>query len=274
MKIQHCLLSLCAVAILGFAAGYFIKSTAPVEADVVTETKVQKATSKDEVTIALLKKRIRDLEKALAEKPSPSQGDSIRPTAPAKEMPQEEMRDGPRRRGPDFRNFLKDMAKNDPKRFSQMTNRMAKMRSAHHAEFVKRIDTLESIDTSGMTDAQKDTHDKLQEALLRREELHEKMNKLRMEQVENHSEEDSEKTFQQMREMGQEMHSLSREIAELEKEERNTLLNQTMTTLGYNEEDSQVITDTIKSIYEATGEGSRMMRGGRHGGPPGPPGGM
>ncbi len=239
----------------GVGFGYFLKSSAPVVADDVTKVKVQKATNTEEAMIKSLRRRVRELERKLAENERQAEKEEVvSEVAPAKI--ESEQKPPPNRGFGDFRNYFKDMAKNDPARFAQMTNRMARWNRRRQETTQNRLEVLESIDTSGMTDAEKENHNNLQDALLRREELHQEMQELQKAQL-NASDEESEKLHKEIREIGRELHSLHGQIRELENEERNTLLNQTMTALGYSGDDAKVISETIRTIYKVTGENTR-----------------
>ncbi len=268
MRKRYVVLTVLLTLACGAGFGYFLKSTSPVPANEsdFTKVKVLRATDTSAAEVAALKRRIRELEKALAEKENKVTSEPAEIAMPKQDAEQKPPQPPNRRMG-DFRNFFKDMAKNDPARFTQMTNRMARWQQRRQTETQNRLDMLGSIDTAGMSEAEKATHENLQDALLRREELHQTMQELRKAQVDSKTDEESESLGQQMREVGKEMHDLSREIHKMEKAERKTLLNQTMTALGYSGEDAQVITETIQSIYTATGEGGR---GGGHRGPPPP----
>ena len=120
---------------------------------------------------------------------------------------------------------------------------------------------LASVDTSRLSEKELKTHEALQDAIVRREELRQMLNP----QNEDVTEEQRKKTFEELRELDQKMH-------QLETSERNTLLHKTARSYGLSNANAKEMTEAIKAIYDATGGG-----GGRHGGfggpPPGGPGG-
>lgn len=201
-----------------------------------------------------LRRRVKELERQLAAKGEP---------AAAEAVPGGDRRaEGPQRFNP--REMIERMKKDDPARYNDMTNRMANFRRMRAERAQGKIDFLTSIDTSGMSAEDRANHERLQTLIAKREEMEEKMRTLF-----ELSEDERNATF---REMGE----LHRELAEVNRREREILLNETAGALGLGGEDAVALTETVKEIYEATDEGFRMPGGpgGHHGrgGRPGPGG--
>ncbi len=208
----------------------------------------------DKASVAALRRRVRELEQRLAVTVESA-------LAFTNGVPMDTNRPAARTFGPpgpgEWRARLEEMKVNDPERYAQMTNRMAQWRSRSLANTQDRLDFFASLDTSTMTDRQRENHERLQELLARREELMQTMDFGNTEV----SDADREKARQ-------EMHGLFRQIHSLEEAERDMLLNQAARNLGCKGTQARELVDTIKTIYRAT----QSFGGGRRGpGPGGPP---
>ena len=255
-------LFIAAALLSGVAIGYFAKPD-PVEAD---HRERQEAAVKalfsdkgDEASLAALRARIADLERRLAERGEANASERTESKVEsAGDRPAEAAR--PERRGPptaaEMRERMARFEKEDPQRFAQMTNHFAQMRMRRQERAAMKIDFLSSIDTSGMDESARQTHEALQGLIARREELEEQMHDLDL------SDEERAAAFEEMRRN-------DRAMRELNRVERDNLLAQTSAALGLSGEDAVELTETIKDIIEAT-EGS--FGRGRGGPPPGMPG--
>ena len=226
--------------IAGTALGYFL-SSGPETPDAATESVENKTAIADlgeKASENALRARIKELEALLAEKEASQSSEKV-----------EVAERRPQNMNP--REMMERMKKEDPERFAQMTNRFARFRARRAERVQSKMDFLSSIDTSFMSEKAKDTHARLQNAILKREALEEQLHS------EEISDEERGEIFREMHETEREMHSLSRD-------ERDNLLEETAIELGYEGEDAADIVATIKEIFEATG-------GDRHMGPPGPP---
>ena len=194
-----------------------------------------------------LRARIRELEEMLAK-----QGVEV------EKMKDEE---SARRERPRFdpRAEMERIKKEDPERYTQMTNGMAQFRRQRLERAQTKMDFLSSIDTSRMSPGMLKVHTDLQDMIEKREAAEEKMRGfMDMTEDERHA------AFQEMREIDD-------KIRELNRAERDNLLVQTTEALGFQGEDAAEIIDTVKSIYEATdsgwggpgGPGGRGRMGGR-----------
>ena len=190
-----------------------------------------------------LRARIRELEEMLEKK-----------GVEVEKMKEEETA---RRERPRFdpRAEMERIKKEEPERYTQMTNGMAQFRRHRLERAQTKIDFLSSIDTSRMSPAMLKVHTDLQDMIEKREAAEEKMRGfMDMTEDERHA------AFQEMRE-------LDGKIRELGRAERDNLLVQTAEALGFQGDDVAEIIDTVKSIYEATDNGW-----GGPGGPGGPRG--
>ena len=205
-----------------------------------------------EADLNRLRARIKQLERQLAEQ-----------DAAASEEPVEQLAtnrvEGSRRFGPPTFAELEDMRKNDPERYVQTTNRIAQFRAGWQERLQNQFDILERADTAHMTEKQRKVHEDYKKLLVRIDELREQLNPLA-----DVPEEQRRAAVQEMREAWHQLH-------ELQLIERDTLLTQTVNSLGYKGEDAKIVVDGIKAVYEATGggslRGSRSLRGHRGQGP-------
>lgn len=214
-------------------------------AEAAKEEKVVKAArqrrSEGDVENRSLRRRVRELEaektRAAASEEAVSEERAERPEPP---------RMG---RGGDW---LANLKTEDPERYQQITNGMARWRSDRAAQAKSRIDFLASVDTSKMSRQARETHERLQSLYAERENLQASMDEMMMGGGEV-SGEDRRKMFEQMRETTQ-------AINELSIQERENLIKQTAETLGFKGEDVGEIAATIKGIIDATETGPNMQR--------------
>jgi len=215
--------------------------------------------AQDTAVIARLRAQVRDLERRLAEASAKTKETPVA-AEPVKERPRNPFLGGEPPRMPtaaEMRANMEELRKTDPERYTQMTNRFARWHEHRLQRTVNRLDILASVNTSGMSDAERETHTRLQDLMARQEELRTMLNP----QNEEITEDQRRKTFDELR-------SLSRQIQQLETSERNTLLAQTAYSLGLSGDTATEMIETVKAIYQATQSG-----GGHHFGPPpgGPP---
>lgn len=253
-------LFIAAALLSGVAIGYFAK---PDGEAVGHEDRQEAAVAAlfsdkgDEASLSALRARIADLERQLAARDgAASTGSRI-----AEEEPRREEGARSERRGPptaeEMRERMARFEKEDPQRFAQMTNHFAQMRIRRQERAAMKIDFLSSIDTSGMDESARQTHEALQELIARREELEEQMH--------NPDLPDEERA-----QLFEEMFKNDRAMNRLNRAERDNLLAQTSEALGLAGEDAVELTETIKDILEATEGSFGGMRGGPPPGGPGP----
>ena len=236
-----------AALLAGVAIGYFVKDEPiPAEAPKVEEKAKKSVADKgDEASVKALRHRIAELEKLIAEKNGASEiAISNAFAEAAKVRPPEPPRQN-------WRERMEEMKKNDPERYTQMTNRFAQWRRDRAAQAQDRMEFLSSIDTSRMSAGAKKTHNALQDLIVRREEL---------EQLLHQEDLSDEERGRLMRELG-ESH---RELVRLNGEERKNLFDETAKGLGFTGADAKEFTTTIQEVIEATdsGWGGRHHRGG------------
>ena len=236
-----------AALLAGVAIGYFVKDESIPAEEPKAEEKAKKpvADKGDEASVKALRRRIAELEKLIAEKDGASEiAISNAVAEAAKVRPPEPPRQN-------WRERMEEMKKNDPERYTQMTNRFAQWRRDRAAQAQDRMEFLSSIDTSRMSAGAKKTHNALQDLIARREELEQQL----------HQEDLSdEERGRLMRELG-ESH---RELVRLNGEERKNLFDETAKGLGFTGADAKEFTATIQEVIEATdsGWGGRHHRGG------------
>ena len=239
-----------AALLAGVAIGYFVKDEPILAEEPKVEAKAKKpvADKGDEATVKALRHRITELERLLAEKEDKSEIAISNAVAEAVKMRPPEPPRG------NWRERMEEMKKNDPERYTQMTNRFAQWRRDRAAQAQDRMDFLSSIDTSRMSAGAKKTHNALQDLIARREELEQQL----------HQEDLSdEERGRLMRELG----DSHREQMRLNGEERRNLFAETAKGLGFTGADAKEFTATIQEVIEATdsGWGGRHHRGGQGG---------
>jgi hypothetical protein len=242
--------ALIAVALaLGAGAGYFFspRRNVPVAHETQREDAVDVKKIDDggmAASNAALRRRVEELESQLAEMEREKKSETAVAAAPSTPPPRESHSERMAR-----------MAKEDPARYTQMTNRFASWRR-HRAEAARtRIDFLSSIDTSQMPSAAKKVHAQLQELVVEREELESALHQQGL------SDEERGRLFGELRRTGAKMHELSMK-------ERDNLLSETVRNLGFEGDDAGEIVTTVKEIFEATDSGPWHRPFGR-GGPRG-----
>lgn len=242
-----------AVALLtGVAIGFFVRTPASVEERVEKESPASVAKIADmgdAATIAALRRQVADLKSRLAAQDAPQEAAVSNAVA--------EVARGVERPGgrlfPNPREWMEEIRKTDPARYTQMTNRMAQWRQRRAAQARSKIDYLSSVDTSRMSAGAKKTHDELQELIARREEIEEQLHQDGI-------------TDEQRQQLFEKMFEMDREMRRLNGQERNNLFVEMARELGYADAEAREISQTVQDVIEATGGG--------HGGfgPPGPPG--
>ena len=244
-----------AALLAGVAIGYFVKDE-PIAADEpakAEETAKRPIADKgEEATVRALRRRIAELERALAEKDGQSEVAISNAVAEAaKARPPEPARQN-------WRERMEEMRKNEPERYTEMTNRMVQWRRNRAAQARGKLGFLSSIDTSHMSAGAKRTHTALQEMIAKREEIEQQL------QAPDLSDEERGKL------MG-ELHATHHELMRLNDEERGNLFEETARNLGFEGDDVREFSATIQDVIEATDGGFGPPRGRHGGGHRGPP---
>ncbi len=211
----------------------------------------------DESSLNRLRARIRELERQLAE--ASARQTETRAAEPAAEPvsggPANPFLRGERPRMPtaaEMRANMEELRKADPGRYTQMTNRFAHWQAHRLQRAANRLDILASVNTSGMSDREREVHNQLQDLIARKEELREMLNP----QNEDATEDQRKAAFDELRRLEHEMYKL-------ESSERDTLLAQTAASLGLSGSDASEMVETVKAIYQATqSTGHRGLHGG------------
>ena len=140
-----------AALLAGVAIGYFVKDEPIPAEEPKAEEKAKKpvADKGGEATVMALRHRIAELEKRLAAKDEKAEVAISNAVAEARPL------EPPRQ---NWRERMEEMKKNDPERYTQMTNRFAQWRRNRAEQARDKIDFLSSIDTSRMSAGAKKTH--------------------------------------------------------------------------------------------------------------------
>ena len=241
--------------LVGVAIGYFVKDepVAAAELAKVEETEKKPIADKgEEASVKALRRRIAELERTLAEKNEKSEiAISNAVAEAAKTRPSEPPR-------MNWRERMEEMKKNDPERYTQMTNRMTQWRHDRAAQARGKLGFLSSIDTSHMSAGAKKTHAALQDLIAKREEIEEQL------QASDLPDEERGKLMEQLRDM-------RHQIQRLNGEERMNLISEVANSLGFEGEDAREVTLTLIEVVQATDEGFVPHHGGHRGPPPGGP---
>ena len=250
-----------AVALLaGVAIGYFVKD-APIPAEEPAkageQAKKPAADKGEEASVKALRHRIAELEKQLAEadgakeekKGEPEAGGIVISTDDGKGNRTE-------RRFKSHRDWLENLKKTEPERYTQVTNGMAQWRQQRLNRAQSRIDFLSSIDTSKMRPEARKVHEELQSLIAKREDIEDRIHQ------EDLSDEARGKVMQ-------EMFETDRRIRELGENERDNLIEETARNLGFDGAAAKEISETIQEVIEATDSNFWMHGGRRRGGPDG-----
>lgn len=202
----------------------------------------------DKASLKALRARVRELEKLLAAKDAEVAA-ATTAVATAERPPADPWGDG-RREG--FRERMERLKTEDPARYTEITNNMARWRQRRARQQEERMEFLASVDTSRMSVAAKGVHASLQKYAAEREELERQM------QNENLSDDDRHALWEQM-------HEVNRQVWALNGVERKNLIEETARNLGFEGQDVQDISATMQEIIKATDNGFGGHGG--HGGP-------
>lgn len=254
MRVVKYQLFIAAALLTGVLIGFFAKDEsvpggAPTATNAVRQATAAIADKGTEASLKALRKRVAELEAALAEKAM--QVEAATSNAVAAARPPEPPRGNLRER-------MEAMRKSDPERYAQMTNRFAQWRRSRAEQARTRLEFLSSIDTLRMGAEARKTHEALQDLIARREDLEEQMH-------------DQDLSDEERGKLMHELRSMHGELQRLNGEERQNLIAETARNLGFEGDDVKEITATIREVIEATdgGFGFRHHGGGRGGSRPG-----
>ena len=160
-------------------------------------------------------------------------------------------------RGPEgWRAEMERLKEENPAEYAARTNRMAQFRARMLQNAESKLETLASIDTTGWTQQQLETHQRYQELIAKREELMETMRF------------DGDATEEQRHAAMEQMRKLGHEIFKASQDERNLLLNKAIREMGFKGNAATEVRETIKTIYSTTQEWGGPHGGRGRGGPP------
>jgi len=185
--------------------------------------------------VTALRSRIAELERMLADQKVAAEEATTNAVAAVPRPPEPGRNWG--------RNWLENIKKSDPARYTQITNNFAQMRRQRAERQQRNLDFLASVDTSRMSKGAKKTHDELQKKLVLREEL---MNQIHQVHTEEGMSEESRRA------VIEQMHENERQIHDLQKEERSNLFEATANALGFEGDDAKDIVATLEEVVDAT----------------------
>lgn len=250
----------CAAFALGGVIGYWLRpgTTVPTAPAETASRPAKPKTSGETAEMQRMRARIRELERKLArqKETAPTVVAETPPAdKPATAQPPDDDRPPRPPTAAEMRARMEALRTRDPQRYAQMTNRHARMRAGRLLRTQNQLDILGSVDRTRLTAAERDIHDRYQEAVARREELREML-----------APDNTDVTEEQRHELFKEIRDLDRTTRELANAERQTLLTRTAQDLGIAESDAKDFVETMSAIYEAT-----QSHGGPGGSPPPPP---
>ena len=243
-----------AALLAGVAIGYFVKDetvpgAVPQATNAVHRADGAIADKGAEASLKALRRRVAQLEAALAEKDEKAEAAISNAVAAAAKPPAPPQMN--------WRERMEEMKKNDPARYAQMTNRFAQWRRSRAEQARTKIDFLSSVDTTRMSAGARKTHTALQDLIVRREEIEIEL------QQEDLSDEERGKLWGELR-------STHGEYQRLSGEERRNLFDETAKNLGFEGQDVKDFTTAVQEVIRATDSGwGGGHHGGHHGGPRG-----
>ena len=226
--------------IVGVAIGYMFNPS--VDEQMAIQKPVGESAIRDEgdaASINALRARVADLEAKLAEKETEK-------TASVDDRQgnrSQQVMTSPR----EWRERLR---RDNPHGYIAMTNGIARWRRERLERAQKRVDFLSSLDVSQMTPPARKTHEELQEMIVKREELEQRMRQM----------DDSDGILDEdRRALWQEIRQTDERIRELNSSERENLMLETVKNLGFNGGDAMEVVETFQEIIENTDSGFRAM---------------
>ena len=223
---------------LGFCFGV-TTSTTPEQAKEEREKTEKRplADAGEAASLKALRARVADLERQLAARTKDDAQTNEAAAVSQQNAP------GPMN-GP--RDWLEKLKKDDPERYTQMTNNFARMRRRREERQQRNLDFLASVDTSRMSASAKKTHAALMEALAARAEMESKAHF-------------GEMTDEERRAAVAELMESERELRRLRRAERSILFEATANTLGFEGDDAKEIVATLEEVVDATDGSPRHM---------------
>ena len=253
MNIKSASVAVISLAV-GLVAGYCLKPSSPTppSAEAASSAPVRTKVAPDrgeEASNRALRRRVRELESRLSEQMQTE----VATNAVAVRERSEERGGNWMRRGQEM---LERMKTEDPERYTEITNRMARFRQERLERAQRKLDFFENIDTSRMSAAAKATHTQLQDLIARREELEALLHQ------DGTTMDDREAIMSEMMES-------DRQLRQLNRQERSNLIRLAAESLKQlSRSDARVLAETISEVIDNTemGGGHGPGNHGRHGG--------
>lgn len=226
--------------IVGVAIGYMFNPS--VDGQMAIQKPVGESAIRDEgdaASINALRARVADLEAKLAAKET----EKTASVDNRQGVRSQQVMKSPR----EWRERLR---RDNPQGYIAMTNGIARWRRERLERAQKRVDFLSSLDVSQMTPLARKTHEELQEMIVKREELEQRMRQM----------DDSDGILDEdRRALWQEIRQTDERIRELNSSERENLMLETVKNLGFNGGDAMEVVETFQEIIENTDSGFRAM---------------
>lgn len=261
MKAEQIIVPLAAF-IIGGALGVALAPMPTAEPQKPVEKRVEKGVKLEleDQSAAVLRAQVQELKKQIAALKAEKEDASAQAEVQVAEeaRPERERRGGGR---DGWRERMERMKKENPEQYAAMTNGIARWRRSRLEAAQNKLDFFGSIDMSKMSDEDRERTEKLQDLLVKREELESKMSP------------ESDATDDERRQMMRDMWSMGGEINQLNGQVREALFRQTVAELGFVGEEADAVSGAISAIIEMTSDGGMGGPGGPGGGRGGPGGG-
>ena len=179
-----------------------------------------------------LRRRVTELEQALAERSSEQV-----PVAVSEEAVQKQPAQETRPQRQSWAQRMEKMKQENPEQYAQMQKRREEFKQRMEEQFRERVDFLSAIDVRNMTEEQRANHEQLAATLARIDELSAKM-----------SEPGAGRSHEVMHEMGEAMGTLS----ELYRTERVYMFEEMAKSIGYSGSDASAFTEHIQMVIDNT----------------------
>ena len=144
------------------------------------------------------------------------------------------------------------MRTENPEQYAEMTNRFARFRQNQTEQAQRRLDFFEALDTSRMSDGDREHTENLKNLIVQREELASRMA-------------DPNLTGEERQQIGQQLGQMQGAIRQENAQVREILFKQFGEDLGYQGEEVGAFAHYMGNIVEMTADTGRGPGGGRGG---------
>ena len=155
-------------------------------------------------------------------------------------------------RGRRPRDWMERMRTENPEQYAEMTNRFARFRQNQTEQAQRRLDFFEALDTSRMSDGDREHTENLKNLIVQREELASRMA-------------DPNLTGEERQQIGQQLGQMQGAIRQENAQVREILFKQFGEDLGYQGEEVGAFAHYMGNIVEMTADTGRGPGGGRGG---------